>query len=334
MVNLLINNKRYDLLDFDSEEEFEKAVIENSKSLFGKDCIYIDVKKRIGKNESYHKGVPDGYLIDFTSKKQPQLYFIENELVTHDIYNHISEQIVRFSAAIKTSQNQIRNKLLEIIKGDSHLKEELIKNLKETPFSNVDELMNFLVDKRIKIVLVVDEATSDLNDALDVFRDRPDVVTLKRFVNDNTISYVYEPMREEVQELETKEGIARKNEDLEFDTIVCPAFEDGFKHAYLDNNAWWAIRISQKAREQLRYLAIYEKSPIAAVRHYAEIERIEPYKDSGKFKIYLKNKKTIPPIELDKSNKGIAPKGVAPQGPRFTTLAKLLKSKKISELWV
>ena len=141
MVNLLINNKRYDLLDFDSEEEFEKAVIENSKSLFGKDCIYIDVKKRIGKNESYHKGVPDGYLIDFTSKKQPQLYFIENELVTHDIYNHISEQIVRFSAAIKTSQNQIRNKLLEIIKGDSHLKEELIKNLKETPFSNVDELI-------------------------------------------------------------------------------------------------------------------------------------------------------------------------------------------------
>ncbi|MBI2664715.1 hypothetical protein HYX10_05255 [Candidatus Woesearchaeota archaeon] len=334
MVNILINNKRYDLLDFEYEEEFEKAVIENSKYLFGSECIYIDVKKRIGKNGSYNKGVPDGYLIDLTNKKQPQLYFIENELVTHDIYNHISEQIVRFSAAIKTSQNQIRNKLLEIIKGDPQLKEELTKHLNDTPFTNIDELMNFLVDKRIKIVLVVDEATSDLNDALDVFRDRPDVVTMKRFVNDNNVSYVYEPMREELQDLEARGDLIRKNVDLEFDTIVCPAFEDGFKHAYLDNNAWWAIRLSQKAREHLRYLAIYEKSPIAAVRHYAEIERIEPYKDSGKYKVYLKNKKTISSIELDKDSSGISPKGVAPQGPRFTSLSKLLKAKRVSELWV
>jgi hypothetical protein len=331
MTNILINNKRYDLLDFESEEEFEKVVVENSKSLFGKDSIYLDIKKRIGKNESYHKGVPDGYLIDFASKKQPQLYFVENELVTHDVYNHISEQLVRFNAMIKTSPNQIRNKVLEVIKSSSKIISEINAYLKETPFSNIDELMNFLVEKRIKIVLVIDEATSDLNDSLDVFRDRPDVVTIKRYVNDKALAYIYEPMREELIDIETKK---KSTEELDFDTIVCPAFEDGFKHAYIDNNAWWAIRISQKAREQLRYLAIYEKSPVAAVRHYAEIERIEPYKDSGKFKVYLKNKKTISPVELDKSEKGISPKGVAPQGPRFTTLAKLLKAKRISELWM
>lgn len=333
MTNILINNKRYDLLDFESEDEFEKAVVDNSKPLFGKDSIYIDIKKRIGKNESYHKGVPDGYLIDFTSKKQPQLYFVENELVTHDVYNHISEQLVRFNVMIKTSPNQIRNKLLEVIKSNSKITSEITGYLKETPFSNIDELMNVLVEKRIKIVLVIDEATSDLNDSLDVFKDRPDVVTMKRYVNDKNIAYIYEPMREELIDIESRKK-TEYAEDLEFDTIVCPAFEDGFKHAYIDNSAWWAIRISQKAREQLRYLAIYEKSPVAAVRHYAEIERIEPYKDSGKFKVYLKNKKTISLVELDKSEKGISPKGVAPQGPRFTTLTKLLKAKKISELWI
>ena len=292
MTNISLNNKRYDLLDFESEDEFEKAVVDNSKSLFGKDSIYVDIKKRIGKNESYHKGVPDGYLIDFTSKKQPQLYFVENELVTHDVYNHISEQLVRFNAMIKTSPNQIRNKLLEVIKSNPKIISDINTYLKETQFSNIDELMNFLVEKRIKIVLVIDEATSDLNDSLDVFRDRPDVVTMKRYVNDKDIAYIYEPMREELIDIESRKK-SETIEDLEFDTIVCPAFEDGFKHAYLDNNAWWAIRISQRAREQLRYLAIYEKSPVAAVKHYAEIERIEPYKDSGKFKVYLKNKKTI-----------------------------------------
>ena len=37
MTNILMNNKRYDLLDFESEDEFEKAVVDNSKLLFGKD---------------------------------------------------------------------------------------------------------------------------------------------------------------------------------------------------------------------------------------------------------------------------------------------------------
>ena len=328
MANIIINKKRFDLLDFESEDGFEKVVIENSKSLFGKDTVYIDIKKRFGQKNSYNKGVPDGYLIDFTSKKQPQLYFIENVLSTHDVYGHISEQLLRFSTAIKTSQNQIRTKLLKIIKSNQNILNQIKSFLGNTPFNNVDELMNFMVDRRIKIALVIDEATADLNDSLDVFRDRPDVVTIKRYVHKKEIAYVYEPMREELQDFERREKPTRKAEEFEFDTIVCPAFEDGFKQAYVNGNAWWAIRVSQKAREQLRYLAIYEKSPIAAVRNYAEIDRIEPYKDSGKFIVHLKNKKTISPIELDKGKKG-----VAPQSSRFTTLNKLLKAKKISELW-
>jgi len=328
MANIILNNKRFDLLDFDSEYEFEQAVIENSQYLFGKDSVYIDVKKRVGQKHSHNKGVPDGYLIDFASRNQPQLYFVENELSSHDVYSHISEQLVRFSTAIKTSQNQIRDKLLEFIKSDLKIFGTISSFIKDTPFTNVDELMNFMVDRKIKIVLVIDEATSDLNNSLDVFRDRPDVVTLKRHVHKNEIAYVYEPMREELQDLENRKKSSRKTEEFGFDTIVCPAFEDGFKHAYVNNNAWWEIRISQKAREQLRYLAIYEKSPVAVIRNYAEIDRIEPYKDSGKFIVYLKNKKTIPPIKLDKGKKG-----VAPQSPRFTTLSKLLKAGKISELW-
>jgi len=328
MANILVNNKRFDFLDFESEDEFEKAVIGNSKSLFGKDTVYIDVKKSIGQKNSYNKGVPDGYLIDFTSKKQPQLYFVENELEKHDVYGHISEQLLRFSTAIKTSQNQIRIKLLETIKSNLNILTQIKTFLKDTPFSNVDELMNFLVDRKIKIVVVIDEATTDLNDSLDVFRDRPDIVTIKKYVYNNEIAYVYEPMREELQEFERRSKSIKNAEGIEFDTIVCPAFEDGFKQAYVNSNAWWAIRISQKAREQLRYLAIYEKSPVSAVRNYAEIDRIEPYKDSGKFIVYLNNKKPISSIELDK---GI--KGVAPQSSRYTTLSKLLKAKKISELW-
>lgn len=328
MTYILVGDKQYALLDFESEEEFEKAVANNAKILFGRNSLYINTKKRVGEQESYHKGIPDGYLIDFSSKKQPQLYFVENELSTHDIYSHISEQLLRFSTVIRTSQNQIRTKLLEIIKKNADLIKEIMDYIKDTPFSNIDELMNFMVDRKIKIVLVIDEATTDLNLSLEVFRDRPDVVTLRKYSYNDEIAYAYEPMREELTDLEFTSKTIKKSEEVDFDTIVCPAFEDGFKEAYINQNAWWAIRISQKAREQLKYLAIYEKLPVAAVRHVAEIDRIEPYKDSGKFIVYLKNKKEIGPIELDKGKKG-----VAPQGPRFTTYEKLLKSKRLSELW-
>ncbi len=122
MANILIDNKKFSFLDFDSENEFEKTVIANSRYLFGQDSIYIDVKRRFGNKDSYHKGIPDGYLIDFSSKKQPQLYFVENELSSHDVYSHISEQLLRFNTSIKTSQNQIRKKLLEVIKADNNFR--------------------------------------------------------------------------------------------------------------------------------------------------------------------------------------------------------------------
>jgi hypothetical protein len=60
----------------------------------------------------------------------------------------------------------------------------------------------------------------------------------------------------------------------EFDTVVCAAFEEGFQKAYVQESAWWAIRLSQTAREKLKYLAIYEKSPVMAVKNIAEIEKI------------------------------------------------------------
>ena len=327
MVNLLINKEKYELLEFESEVEFEKVVIENSKHLFGKDTIYIDVKRRVGQQESHNKGIPDGYLIDFSDRKNPQLYFVENELSTHDVYSHINEQVARFSTISRTSASQIRSKLLECIKKDQVLLNMINDYIKQTPFSNPEELMIFLTERSdIKIVIVIDEETPDLDISLEVFKKKPDVVILQRFNHNDQIAYFYQPMREEIAYLEEKTDI--KITDLNFDTIVCPAFEDGFQHAYVQNNAWWAIRISQKAREQLKYLAIYQKSPIAAVQNIAQIDKIEPYKNSSKFIVYLKNKEKVGPIKLDKNKKG-----VAPQGPRFTTHEKLKKAKYISELW-
>jgi len=325
MARIISNNKEYSLFDFESEAEFEKAVIENQKYLFGKDSVYVDVKKKIGRDN--HKGIPDAFLFDFYDIKKPQLYIVENEIASHDVYSNITEQIARFGASIVSSPNQIRNVLIKAIENAPATKKEIEKFLPETVFKNVTELMLYLTEENdIKIVVAINEITADLNLAFKIFRNPPDVVLLQRYICENNIAYYYEPMREEIENIEIEK--IKTGKVVDFDTVVCAAFEDGFKHAYVENNAWWEIRLSQKARENLKYLAIYEKAPVAHISHYAEIEKIEPYKDTGKYILYLKNKKTVKPIKL--SGKA---KGEAPQAPRYTTLEKLLKAKSVSELW-
>lgn len=325
MANIIINSKKFTLYEFESEKEFEETVIKNVNFLFGPVAVYIDIKKLQGSNNLHSRGIPDGYLVDFIDPRNPQLYFVENELISHDIYSHITEQLARFSTATTVSANEIRKSMVDYISKNIDLLNVIEQKLEKTQFRNFDDLMNFLtLQNSIKIILCIDEITTDLNLALRIFKSPPDVVTLQRYVNkDNELSYFYEPLHEEFIEATNSKVV------YDFDTIVCAAFEEGFKHAYITNNAWWAVRLSQEAREKLKYLAIYEKWPIGEVKHYAEIEKIEPYKDSGKFILYLKNKKVIKPIKLDVPYK----KGVAPQGPRYTTLNKLLIANKLTDLW-
>lgn len=328
MAYILFKDKKYSLLDFESETEFEKAVIENKDYLFGSEAVYLDIKKLMGNGESHHKGIPDGYLIDFFDKKSPQLYFVENELISHDIYRHITEQLARFSAITISSHAQIRNTLLKYIRDNRKLTKQLQEKIKTTQFHNIEELMVFVTEQqKIRIVVAINEETSELNEALNVFKDRPNIAVLQRYVCRKEIVYEYEPMRNEIEDLETTTSRGKRKQS-EFDTVVCAAFEEGFKHAYVKSDAWWAIRLSQEARSKLKHLAIYEKAPVGEIKNIAEISHIEPYRDTGKYIVYLKNKKRIKPIKLDKGKPG-----VAPQAPRFTTFGKIQKAQKISELW-
>lgn len=114
------------------------------------------------------------------------------------------------------------------------------------------------------------------------------------------------------------------------EVIVVPAQPEGFKTAYLEQNAWWAVRIGAKYREHLKWIAAYQVNPIGAVTHVAEIDRIEPFGDEGKFKIYFKGPATMlaNPIPY-----GSAPSG-AMQGPRYCTKAALDTAKSVADLVV
>lgn len=111
------------------------------------------------------------------------------------------------------------------------------------------------------------------------------------------------------------------------DTVVVPAQEDGFKEVFLGQDCWHHIRIGGGKLKEIKYIAAYQTAPISAVTHYAEVESIEVYGDGAKYQLNFKEPaKPIGPIELDM-------KGLAPQAPRYTTIQKLLKANKLSELF-
>jgi hypothetical protein len=111
------------------------------------------------------------------------------------------------------------------------------------------------------------------------------------------------------------------------DTIIVPAQKDGFERVFIGQNAWWAIRISGGMLSKIKYIAAYQTQPVSAITHVAPVASIEPYGDSGKYKlIFSEPAKPIGPIPY-----ADAPSGFM-QGPRYTTYAKLKSAKKITDL--
>src|SRR2546425_1076685 len=98
-------------LPFEQEKDPEDAILQVAPSLFGEHRIYLDVKRRIG-TQGRTRNIPDGYLLDLSSARDPKLYVVENELAKHDPLRHIAVQILEFSLSFESSPHTVK----EIVK--------------------------------------------------------------------------------------------------------------------------------------------------------------------------------------------------------------------------
>nr|CRH08266.1 putative Excinuclease ABC, C subunit domain protein [Candidatus Magnetococcus massalia]CRH08333.1 putative Excinuclease ABC, C subunit domain protein [Candidatus Magnetococcus massalia] len=111
------------------------------------------------------------------------------------------------------------------------------------------------------------------------------------------------------------------------DLVIVPANPEGFERVFLGQHCWHAIRIGGKMLEQIKYIAAYQTKPISAITHIAQVERIEPYGDSGKYRlVFTKPAEKITPIPYGKAKQG------AIQGPRYASIEKLNQAKCLHEL--
>ncbi|MFZ4622817.1 MAG: GIY-YIG nuclease family protein [Rhodoferax sp.] len=117
--------------------------------------------------------------------------------------------------------------------------------------------------------------------------------------------------------------------DIElFDTIVVPARQEGFKARFINEHCWFAIRIQAKHIGKLKYIAAYQVAPVGAITHLAEIDKIEPYGDSGKYMLRFK----AAAIAITPIARG-ADSSITLQGPRYALRSKLLAAKWLDQVW-
>ena len=114
----------------------------------------------------------------------------------------------------------------------------------------------------------------------------------------------------------------------QLDTMIVPAQKDGFERVFIGENCWYAVRISGGMLSKIKFIAAYQTQPESAVTHYAPVARIEPYGEQGKYKLmFTEPAKPIGPIPF-----ADAPQG-SMQGPRYTSFDKLMKAKKLTDLF-
>ena len=318
------SGKIYSLYQYTIEAEFEKMIIENSQDIFGKDGIYFDVKKRIG---IARKGaaIPDGYYLDLTFHNDPRLYLVEVELNSHDVYGHIGEQILRFGISSENDKYKMKNVLLAEINSNAEMKNILLEFLAKSKFGNVNELLDKVIfENKPAAIIVIDEATDELNNVMGQLTMATEVIEAQTYICENKKLHRFKPFKDDVL---TDLPTAADADEL--DTIIVPAREDGFIEEFLNNNRWYAIRISSAMLEKIKYIAAYQVAPVSGITHIAEVAKIDKYKDTDKYEVTFKQGTLQKINKIGLGNK----KGQAPQAPRYTSYKTIAKAKTLDDIW-
>lgn len=309
---------------YEKESEFERMIVANSDEILGKTGIYFDIKKLIGRPK---KGatIPDGYYLDLTFHNAPKLYLVEVELSTHDVYGHIGEQLLRFGISSEIDKYKIKSLLNEAIGSNPENKCKLDEFFRESQYNNVSELLDKVIfDNKPAAVIIIDEATEELNDVLSQLTMNIVVIEAQSYVCGDKKLHRFTPLNEDVFENLQDSGDAD-----ELDTIVVAAREEGFKEEFLNNERWYAIRISAAMLDKIKYIAAYQVVPVSGITYIADVSHIEKYKDTGKYIVYFKHG-TVRKIK--KIGLGVK-KGAAPQSPRYTSYKKLEAADTLDDIW-
>lgn len=329
------SRETFKLFEHSTEESFEKVVISLASEVFGRESIYIDIKKRVKGGDIIT--IPDGYVIDLVDPLNPGLFVIENEIVSHDPFKHIGIQLLKFATSFDEGKTTIRKFLMDEISKNPLFLKKLEDSCMKSTYRNIDNYLDSAVFKKFKAIVVIDEARDELHNVLEKINADISVIELKTYVNDRgeffyNFDTLYDELDEEILVSDSPKSYSAEELSIKrlrrskCDTVVVPARKDGFEKVFLGENRWYAIRLGAAMKDKIKWIASYEKAPISAITHIAKIKEVKPYKDSGKYEVIFEGPaQKITPIKPKDSK-------ASPQGPVYVEFEKLKLARYLEEL--
>ncbi len=326
----------YYLEPFEKEADLESAIREVSPVLFGPDRIYLEVKKLIG-IKGKTQNIPDAYLIDLSSPKQPLLWVVENELASHDPLRHIAVQILQMSLSFQATPQKVKAVVKGTLEKDADGWKRCEYYAKANGFQNIDYLLEEMIYRgEFGALVIIDELHDELETLLvSRFKFGVEVLTLKRFRSEAGVRlYDFEPFLSDVASGSAPVGTGtapgKTVDTSDIDTIVVPAREEGFESPFMEEDRWYAVRLHSSMIPKIKHIAVYRVAPISAITHVAPVESVDPWQNTGKYTI----KCAEHPTELPQPIK-LVPKGKvkAPQSLRYTSYERLMNAKTLEEVF-
>lgn len=327
------DGKIYQEDPFELERDLEDAILQVSTSLFGPKRIYLDAKRKIGAKNG-QRNIPDGYLLDLSSVREPKLYVVENELAAHDPLRHIAVQILQFSLSYENSESTVKKIVKDALQARPEALEQCKAYARENGFDNIDYLLERAIfgPGKFNALVIIDELDEELEKVLiSRFKFPVEILTLQRYKGPQSERvYQFQPFLDDVTFPKASGAPQAAQIDVdpsEIDTVVVPAQEQGFLETFIGENRWHHIRIHSSMIPKIKYIAAYRVAPESAITHIAAVKDIEQWQDTRKYVLNFSSPaEKINPIKLVTGGKN-----KAPQAPRYTTKAKLDAARNLDE---
>lgn len=197
---LLIDGVKYELRTPSSEDELENMVKEHAQDIFGENSIYLDKKQKL-KSLAGVGSIPDGLVIMFGNV--PEWHIVEVELSSHQLYDHIVNQVGRFINGVKNTVTQ--KKIIEAIY--HHIQENKQRKAEFEEAIGSGEIYKLLTDvisKSPVLTIIIEKRTRELDEALDLLRYSPiKIVEFQTFTRKGTEglavhAHLFEPLHKRV----------------------------------------------------------------------------------------------------------------------------------------
>lgn len=219
MKMLLIDGVKYELWTPQKEvEEFHPHVKEHYREIFGTNSLFIEGKRL--ESELGKGSVPDGFVL--TLGEAPQWHIVEMELSTHQLYDHVVNQVGRFINGVKNTVTQ--RKIIEAIYQQIQENKQRKAEFEEAIGSGeIYKFLSDLISKSPVLTIIIEKRTRELDEALDILRYSPiKTVEFQTFTREGVglqvHVHLFEPLYKPVVRIEPpkvvlpQEGVTKKIE--------------------------------------------------------------------------------------------------------------------------